>query len=150
MHRHHRDLIGSILIIRHIHGTQQGHVFQEVAQCNQRQFAVLYRFHILGTPLRQQFFPVLVLPILDKTLHAVQQFLNIRRTGLTFNGIVILERSIKSGLLGKHVRYSERIFFRQCSIGHGHHILERHDSAGSSGLYAGRLQNCRFTSIEKR
>ena len=91
MHRHHRNLIGNVFIIRHIHSTQQGHVFQEVAQCDQRQFPILYCIYILGTPLRQQFFPVLILPVLDKTLHAVQQFLNIRRTGLTFNGIVILE-----------------------------------------------------------
>ena len=124
MDGHKGYLVGGILVILDINGTQEGNILEEITQCHDRKIFIIDGFHIHGRAVRKHFLLHFVAPVLHEALDAVEQFLDIGGTGLILNRIVLLKGGVEPASGGKFPCDGERILDRYGGIGLGNHRME--------------------------
>ena len=91
MDGHKGYLVGGILVILDINGTQEGNILEEITQCHDRKIFIIDGFHIHRRAVRKHFLLHFVAPVLHEALDAVEEFLHIGCPGLALDGVVLLE-----------------------------------------------------------
>ena len=105
MDGHKGYLVGGILVILDINGTQEGNILEEITQCHDRKIFIIDGFHIHGRAVRKHFLLHFVAPVLHEALDAVEEFLHIGCPGLALDGVVLLERGVESASGRKFPRH---------------------------------------------